>query len=180
MSRSFSRLTVASTNNKKVGLQQSLNQHHPLYHHILTLCSEIFKQLVVLPSPGVQYVRHCKQMLLLYRNKVCASQTPQWNRKNQTQHCSYLCFTPNTHRPHTPKHTVSREHSPGTAAQTNTLKIQTTHIQTLSLLNELALLKEDSQLYTTHWYLEENSQSEETNRRKEALWDMKAREKKRR
>lgn len=45
---------------------------------------------------------------------------------------------------HTKTHTVNREHRPGTAAQTNTLKIQTTHIQTLSVLNELALLRKDS------------------------------------
>lgn len=58
-----------------------------------------------------------------------------------------LLYTRHAYMPHADtKNTraVSREHSPDTAAQTNTLKIQTTHIQTLSLLNELALLRKDS------------------------------------
>lgn len=42
-------ITIANNYNKKVGLQQSLNQHHLLYCHILTLCSKIFKHLVVSP-----------------------------------------------------------------------------------------------------------------------------------
>lgn len=82
-------------------------------------------------------------MLLLYRKKVSSSQTPQWNRQNQTQHCSYLCFTLAVHTCHTHAHTENWEHSPAIAAQTNTLKIQTRHIQTLSVLNELALLRKD-------------------------------------
>lgn len=43
--------TASSAYKKKVGLQQSLNQHHVLYHQFLTLCSEDFKHLVVSPRP---------------------------------------------------------------------------------------------------------------------------------
>lgn len=139
-----------------MGWEQSFNQHHTvLYLCSRTLCTLLnivgfFFFFFFATLPGVRYVRHHKQMLLRYRNKVCAAEKPQWNRKNQTQHCSYGCFTPNMHtchthaRTHTKTHTVNREHRPGTAAQTNTLKIQTTHIQTLSVLNELALLRKDS------------------------------------
>lgn len=126
-------------------MQLSFNQHKLLYPHIRTLCIKLFLTSCCFTSSAAQYVQHCKQMLLFYRNKVSSSQTPQWNRKNQTQHCSYLCSTPAVHtcHTHTSTHTVNWEHSPGIQAQTNTLKIQTTHIQTLSLLNELALLRKD-------------------------------------
>lgn len=127
-------------------MQLSFNQHKLLYPHIRTLCIKLFLTSCCFTSSAAQYVQHCKQMLLFYRNKVSSSQTPQWNRKNQTQHCSYLCSTPAVHtcHTHTSSHTVNWEHSPSIQAQTNTLKIQTTHIQTLSLLNELALLRKDS------------------------------------
>lgn len=86
-------------------------------------------------------------MLPLYRNKVCASQRHSGTERIRLSTVPTPALHPtciHATRRHTNTRAVSREHSPDTAAQTNTLKIQTTHIQTLSLLNELALLRKDS------------------------------------
>lgn len=88
------------------------------YHHVLTLCTKTS----CFTSAGIQYVQYRKLMLLPYRNKVCASQIPQWKRKNQTQHCYYLCFTPDmltchTHKPAhgeprtQPRHSSTNKHT---------------------------------------------------------------------
>lgn len=135
-------IAVAYVYNKKLGLQQSLIQHHLLYHHVLTLCSKIFKHLVVSPRLVLSMFNTVNRCYCYTGIKFLFPQ-----RHSGTERIR-LSTVPTSalHHAHarTGTHTVNWEHSPGTAAQTNTLKIQTTHIQTLSLLNELALLRKDS------------------------------------
>lgn len=135
-------ITVAYIYIRKLGLQQSLIQHHLLYHRILTLCSKIFKHLVVSPRlvlgmfNTVNRCYCCTGIKFLFPKRHSGTERIRLSTvPTSALHHAHA---------HTGTHTVNWEHSPGTAAQTNTLKIQTTHIQTLSLLNELALLRKDS------------------------------------
>lgn len=138
-------ITSAYNYNKKVALQQSLNQHHLLYRHILTLCSMIFKHLVVSPRLVFNMFNTVNRCYCYTGIKFVLPKCHSGTERIRLSTVPASALHPTCiHATHTHTHTVNREHSPGTAAQTNTLKIQTTHIQTLSLLNELALLRKDS------------------------------------
>lgn len=116
-----------------------------LYQHSFTLRSQTFKHLVVSLHLVFSMFNTVNKFYYDTGIKfVLPKSRSGTERIRLSTVCTAALHLTCIHATHTNTHTVNREHSPSTAAQTNTLKIQTTHIQTLSLLNELALLRKDS------------------------------------